>query len=78
MSKELEALEFICKILSEKSIDLKWLFKEQYNTIKQALIKADKNKSILDELKTLVKIADSGSKKIISLAVLKNVLKDIL
>ena len=37
MNKELEALEFICKILKEKGIDIKWLFKEQYNTIKQAL-----------------------------------------
>lgn len=41
MSKELEALEFICKILKEKGIDIKWLFKEQYNTIKQRLESID-------------------------------------
>ena len=35
----LKGLEYICKILNEKSIDIKWLFKEEYNTIKQALLK---------------------------------------
>lgn len=39
-SEALEKLEFICKILKEKSIDIKWLFKHDYNIIKQALIKA--------------------------------------
>ena len=47
MSKELEALEFICKILKEKGIDIKWLFKEQYNTIKQVLIKAQEQEKML-------------------------------
>lgn len=44
MTKELEALEFICKILKEKGIDIKWLFKEQYNTIKQRLEAIDNAK----------------------------------
>lgn len=42
-SKALECLENICKILKEKAvIDVKWVFKEDYNTIKQALLKAQK------------------------------------
>lgn len=38
-SEALNRLEYICKILNEKRIDIKWLFKEDYNTIKQALLK---------------------------------------
>jgi hypothetical protein len=38
-SEALECLEFICKILNEKRIDVKWLFKNEYTTIKQALLK---------------------------------------
>ena len=38
--KAMECLEYICEILNEKRIDIKWLFKEDYNTIKNTLIKA--------------------------------------
>lgn len=48
MSEALEALEYICKILNEKSIDIKWLFKEDYNTIKQALQELDKHLDFSD------------------------------
>lgn len=43
-SKALECLENICKILKEKAlIDVKWVFKEDYNTIKQNLINMQSN-----------------------------------
>lgn len=38
-SKAMDSLEYICKILNEKRIDIKWLFKNDYNTIQQTLIK---------------------------------------
>ena len=46
-SEALECLEFICKILNEKRIDVKWLFKNDYTTIKQALLKAQEPKKYL-------------------------------
>jgi len=46
-SEALECLEDICKILNEKRIDVKWLFKNDYTTIKQALLKAQEPKHYL-------------------------------
>ena len=46
-SEAIKHLEFICKILKEKGIDIKWLFKEDYNAIKQALLKAQEPKQYL-------------------------------
>lgn len=40
--------------------------------------KAQKQEKIIDELKTLVKYADLNKQRIISLAVLKNALKEVL
>ena len=45
-SEALNGLEFICKILNEKRIDVKWLFKKDYNTIKQALLKAQEDEKL--------------------------------
>ena len=39
-SEAIKHMEFICKILKEKGIDVKWVFKEDYNTINKALFKA--------------------------------------
>lgn len=39
-SEALNGLEFICKILNEKRIDVKWLFKNEYTTIKNYILKA--------------------------------------
>lgn len=50
-SEALNSLEYICKILNEKRIDVKWLFKNDYNTIKQALLKAQEKDKILEILK---------------------------
>ena len=50
-SKALNGLEFICKILNEKRIDVKWLFKKDYNTIKNALLKAQKDRKALEIIK---------------------------
>ena len=50
-SEALVCLEYICKILNEKRIDIKWLFKEDYNTIKNALIKAEKSLKALEIIK---------------------------
>ena len=50
-SKALNGLEFICKILNEKRIDVKWLFKKDYNTIKNALLKAQKDRKALKIIK---------------------------
>lgn len=36
-SEAIKHMEFICKILKEKGIDVKWLFKEDYKIIIQAL-----------------------------------------
>ena len=44
-SEALKCLEDICKILNEKRIDVKWLFNHDYNTIKQALLKAQYHNS---------------------------------
>ena len=46
-SEALECLEFICKILKEKGIDIKWLFKEDYKIIIQSLLKAETPKQYL-------------------------------
>ena len=50
-SEALNDLEFICKILNEKRIDVKWLFKKDYNTIKNALLKAQKDRKALEIIK---------------------------
>ena len=50
-SEALNGLEFICKILNEKRIDVKWLFKKDYNTIKNALLKAQKDRKALEIIK---------------------------
>lgn len=39
-SEAIKYMEFICKILKEKGIDVKWVFKEDYTTIIHALLKA--------------------------------------
>ena len=36
-SEAIKHMEFICKILKEKGIDVKWVFKEDYKIIIQAL-----------------------------------------
>lgn len=47
-SEAIKHLEYICKILKEKAIiDVKWVFKEDYNTIIQALQRLDKYEKIL-------------------------------
>ena len=50
-SEALNDLEFICKILNEKRIDVKWLFKKDYNTIKQALLQGQKEHRALEIIK---------------------------
>ena len=50
-NEALNGLEFICKILNEKRIDVKWLFKKDYNTIKQALLQAQKDRKALEIIK---------------------------
>lgn len=63
MSKELDAMEFICKILQEKCmVDIKWLFKNEYNTIIQALqeLQAIKNSNPSEAMKILETLADDG------------------
>ena len=50
-SEALNGLEFICKILNEKRIDVKWLFKKDYNTIKQALLQGQKEHRALEIIK---------------------------
>ena len=47
-SKALNGLEFICKILNEKRIDIKWLFKNEYNTIKATLLKTQEDKQFIE------------------------------
>ena len=46
-SEAMKHLDFICKILKEKRIDIKWLFKEDYNTIIQALQRLNKYEQVL-------------------------------
>ena len=46
-SEAIKHMEFICKILKEKRIDIKWLFKEDYNTIIQALQRLNKYEQVL-------------------------------
>ena len=47
-NEAMKHLEFICKILKEKrTIDVKWVFKEDYNIILQALLKAQEPKQYL-------------------------------
>lgn len=50
-SEALNSLEYICKILNEKRIDIKWLFEKEYNTIKQALLKAQEQEKVLETVK---------------------------
>lgn len=52
-NEALKGLEFICKILNEKGIDVKWLFKKDYNTIKQALQKAQQFDKAYEDVKAL-------------------------
>jgi len=62
-SEALECLEFICKILNEKRIDVKWLFKNDYTTIKQALLKAQEQEAkFLDNLQRwFLLLGESGA-----------------
>ncbi len=53
-SDAIDRLDYICKILNEKRIDIKWLFKEDYNTITHALLKAQEQDKILQQLKTIL------------------------
>ncbi len=53
-SDAIDRLDYICKILNEKRIDIKWLFKEDYNTITHALLKAQEQDKILQQLKTML------------------------
>jgi len=46
-SEAIKHLEFICKILKEKGIDVKWIFKQDYEAIIQALLKAQEPKQYL-------------------------------
>lgn len=46
-SEAIKHMEFICKILKEKGIDVKWVFKEDYTTIIHALQKLDRYEQIL-------------------------------
>lgn len=46
-SEAIKHMEFICKILKEKGIDVKWVFKEDYNTIIQALQRLNKYEQVL-------------------------------
>lgn len=51
-SKALDGLEYICEILKEKRIiDIKWVFKNEYNTIKQALLKAQEKDKVIEIIK---------------------------
>ena len=54
-SEALKSLEFICKILNEKRIDVKWLFKHDYNIIIQALqrLKSIENANLSKALECL-------------------------
>ena len=47
-SEALNGLEYICKILNEKRIDVKWLFKNDYNTIKKTLLKSQEQEKVLE------------------------------
>ena len=79
MSKELEALEEL-KHWKETNNEngVVWLPLFAVEDIEQALIKAEQNKKIINELKTLIKYADLNKQRIISLAVLKNALEEVL
>ena len=46
-SEAIKHMEFICKILKEKGIDVKWVFKEDYTTIIHALQRLDMYEQIL-------------------------------
>lgn len=46
-SEAIKHMEFICKILKEKGIDVKWVFKEDYNTVIHALQRLDRYEQIL-------------------------------
>ena len=46
-SEAIKHMEFICKILKEKGIDVKWVFKEDYKIIIHALQRLDRYEQIL-------------------------------
>lgn len=85
MEKELELVEemlIISKELfdynkdKEGSNELKE-YTEKWENIKQALLKSEKNEKIIEDLKTLITYADYNNQEVISLAVLKNALKEV-
>ena len=46
-SEAMKHMEFICTILKEKRIDVKWIFKQDYEAIIQALQRLDRYEQIL-------------------------------
>lgn len=90
-SEALKSLEFICKILNEKMIiDIKWLFKHDYNIIKQALLNKSKKEQGFDIFMQIL-TSDIEDKKLMPNALLKateeqfgkdskevNIMKDLL
>ena len=59
-SEAIKHMEFICKILKEKGIDVKWVFKEDYTTIKQALLKLQELANENELLKAFIADCEKG------------------
>lgn len=58
-NEALNGLEYICKILKEKYIvDVKWVFKNDYNIIKQTLMKSQEQEKVLEIIKNIIKFGD--------------------
>ena len=60
-NKAMDSLEYICKILNKKRIDIKWLFKNDYNTIQRTIIKTqelEKENAYIEKIKTMMKQKD--------------------
>lgn len=74
--KEAPSFNWIEYAQTEAELDLKLHF--AYLDVKQTLLKAQEQEKVINELKTLIKYADLNKQKIISLAVLKNALKEVL
>ena len=82
-AKPSEALESLEKVKGYRtggiiSVEVFLEETEEYKIIKQFLLKSQEQEKVINELKTLVKYADLNKQKIISLAVLKNALKEVL
>lgn len=79
MNKGLEALERIENHTFPYTFTLYDIddLKEDRKIIKQCLIEAEKNKKIVDKLKEFIEYAILSDQKLISLEVLKNVLKEL-